>query len=86
MDKYTLFKNYMHNELDITKEDIKKWTQDAVKQVAENFVKNQFNEQVLIDKIIREAVHRPIYNGFLGDIKREVISYLKNKIDIKVIE
>jgi len=79
-DRYTMFKNFMHNELAITKDDIKKWTKDAVKQVAENYVENQMNEKTLIDKIIREAIHKPIYGGFVDDIKKEVSRYLNNKI------
>lgn len=83
-DKYTLFKNFMHNELEITKDDIKKWTQEAVKQVAENYVEHQLNEKTLIDKIIREAVHKPIYGGFVTDIKKEVSKYIQSKIELKV--
>jgi len=79
-DKYTMFKNFMHNELAISKDDIKKWTQDAIKQVAEDYVHHQMNEETLIAKIIREAIHKPIYGGFVDDIKKEVSRYLSNKI------
>lgn len=30
-DKWVMFRNYMHNELGITKEDIRKWIDDSVK-------------------------------------------------------
>lgn len=29
-DKWSLFKNYLHNELGITKEDIREWLEEAV--------------------------------------------------------
>jgi len=34
-NKWLMFKNYMHNELGITKEDIRQWIQEAVQQQAE---------------------------------------------------
>ena len=33
-DKWLMFKNYMHNELGITKEDIRQWIDDSVKNEA----------------------------------------------------
>lgn len=35
-DKWLMFKNYMHNELGISKEDIRQWINDAVREIAEN--------------------------------------------------
>lgn len=29
--KWLMFKNYMHNELHITKDDIKQWVEEAVR-------------------------------------------------------
>jgi hypothetical protein len=31
-DKYTLFKNFMHNELGISREDIREWVKESVKE------------------------------------------------------
>ena len=31
-DKWVMFRNYMHNELGITKEDIRQWITDAVNE------------------------------------------------------
>ncbi len=33
-DKWVMFRNYMHNELGITKEDIRMWINEAVKEEA----------------------------------------------------
>jgi len=33
-DKWLLFKNYLHNELGITKEDIREWIDEAVRDEA----------------------------------------------------
>lgn len=45
--KYKMFRNYMHNELGISKEDIREWTYSAVKEVAQDYVKHHFNECML---------------------------------------
>lgn len=37
-DKWSLFKNYLHNELGITKDDIREWLEEAVQEEARNEV------------------------------------------------
>lgn len=54
-DKWLMFKNYMHNELGITKEDIREWINEAVEIEAKKIVNNTFkrvNPEVLIRKTI----------------------------------
>ena len=51
--KYKMFKNFMYNELDITKEDIKNWTKEAVKEVATNYVDNHLDEWQIKDLMRR---------------------------------
>ncbi len=43
-DKWMMFRNYMHNELGITKEDIKEWIQDAIHQEIENVVHQAYGK------------------------------------------
>ena len=38
-DKYKMFRNYMVNELGITREDIQEWTIQAVKETVERHIK-----------------------------------------------
>lgn len=42
--KYRMFKNFMFNDLGITKEDIKEWTKEAVREVAKEHVDHHINE------------------------------------------
>jgi len=42
--KYRMFKNYMYNDLGITKEDIREWTKEAVKEVAQNYLEHHVDE------------------------------------------
>ena len=40
-DKWIMFKNYMHNELGITKDDIRAWIKEAAEDEAKRLVKNE---------------------------------------------
>jgi serine protease inhibitor len=39
-----MFKNYMHNELSITKEDIRNWIQEAIQKEIKVLVNNSYND------------------------------------------
>lgn len=54
-DKWMMFKNYMHNELGITKEDIRDWIEDAVKIEVEKLVHDSF-KNFDIEKKIESAI------------------------------
>ena len=41
-EKWVMFRNYMENELGITKEDIRGWIDDAVRQEVKNVVNRTF--------------------------------------------
>lgn len=43
-DKWTMFKNYIHNELGITKDDIRAWLKEAVQSQAELMLKKTFDD------------------------------------------
>ncbi len=53
-DKWSMFKNYMHNELGITKEDIREWIQDAVEIEVKKIVDESFSKFSIKDRISRE--------------------------------
>lgn len=53
-DKWSMFKNYMHNELGITKEDIREWIQEAVEMEARKMVDESFSKYSINDRISRE--------------------------------
>ena len=53
-DKWSMFKNYMHNELGVTKEDIREWIQEAVEIEARKIVDESFSKYGINDRISRE--------------------------------
>lgn len=62
-DKWKMFKNYMHNELGITREDIQQWINDAVHAEAQRLV-NQEVVRFSIDEIVRKFL---IDNSWYAD-------------------
>ena len=78
MDKYTMFKNYMHNELGITKEDIREWIENSVEEQAEKLVAHEFNN-FDIKKIVSDTVKD---NKYFGNsyIKKEIRDELTKQI------
>lgn len=76
-DKWVMFRNYMHNELGITKEDIRQWITDAVNEQVKQLVANSFNSWNLkcmteeqIKRILKEdyKLKELIYNQILNKI------------------
>ena len=84
VDKWKMFKNYMHNELGITKEDIREWVKEAVYEVAKMHVENNISEG-LFKRIIRGYIE----NGY-GFLKTELKSAIASEfasnfeIDVKL--
>ena len=57
--KYKMFKNFMHNELEITKEDIKGWVLESVQSEVKKVVDEaygKFNIKKVIEKRINEIL------------------------------
>lgn len=90
-EKWIMFKNFLHNELGITKEDIREWIKEAVHEEAERMVENTYDE-FSTRKIIRSMLFDK--ETFFGrdtlqkEVRAEVASQLlkRLKIDIKLKE
>ena len=57
-DKWLMFRNYMINELGITKEDIREWIQDAVRIEAKKMAEDAFsreNPEQMIRRIVYDS-------------------------------
>ena len=51
-DKWVMFRNYMHNELCITKDDIREWIKESIHDEVKNVV-NQAYGRCNIENIIK---------------------------------
>ena len=78
MNKWLMFKNYMHNELGITKEDIREWIQEAVQQQAEKMVRNEFSN-FDIQKVVKKMVTEDTFYGS-ESLKKEIRTELGNQL------
>lgn len=87
MDKWTMFKNYMHNELGVTKDDIRAWIKEAVHEEAITLVNQQvgkFSVQDQINSIVNKLINDNY--RFRNDLtnaiaKRIMINVTCNKTD-----
>lgn len=85
-DKWSLFKNYLHNELGITKEDIREWLEEAVREEARKLIADSFKSYDIRDRI-DDAIKE--FHGWGGktlktEIARELANKILEKIEIKI--
>ena len=84
MSKYKDFLNFMYNDLGVTKEDIKQWTQEAVRDIATNYVQNQLSAYTIQD-IVKDYLNRgSLYKD--NSFKRMVAEELTKQIEINIIK
>lgn len=84
-NKWLMFKNYMHNELGITKEDIRQWIEDAVKSQAEALIKNEHNN-FDVSNTIKKIIFADEYFGskrLKEEVSHELAKQLLSKINFK---
>jgi hypothetical protein len=88
-DKWTLFKNYLHNELGVTKDDIRVWLEEAIQEEARKMIHNTFKEysikQIVTDIVKEVVMDRNIFtSGFKREVTQEVSKRIAEKLIIQV--
>lgn len=81
-DKWEMFKNYMHNELGVTKDDIRAWIKEAATEQAERMVQQEFGK-FDITETITNFIKRDLESRFSylrEPIVREIVKNLKIEI------
>lgn len=76
-DKWVMFRNYMHNELHITKEDIRGWIEDSVKQEVRAVIENRFKHWDL-KEITENEIRNLLVKNY--DLKNRVYEQIMNKM------
>lgn len=89
-----IFKNFLHNTLKITKDDIRQWTEAAIERTVDRkidvFLKQKFGDydvERLIDKAIRDKGMRywgQSEESFDDYIKKKVVAELLSGVRLKV--
>lgn len=87
-DKWVLFKNYMHNELGITKDDIREWINDAIREEVKNVVDNAYGKCSIEDMIRKEIKESSLWSKstFSKEVIAECAKQLAQKIELKINE
>lgn len=81
-DKWTMFKNYMHNELGITKDDIRSWIKEAAEEQANRLVEQEFGR---FD--VEGTFNRRIELEFLkysSKLRNELVKGIVDVLDIRM--
>jgi hypothetical protein len=80
--KYKMFRNFMANELQITREDIMQWTKESVAETVGKLI-GQLNTDKLISDAVVEFLGSRMNVGY-DSIKSYVRQMLAERFDIKV--
>lgn len=78
-DKWTMFKNYIHNELGITKDDIRAWLKEAVQSQAELMLKKTFDDFDM-DRFVRNHILTQMRYWTTDEVRRQVASLLADRL------
>ena len=84
-DKYKMFRNFMFNELGITKEDIRDWVQEAVKEEAHRLVMKTYNNFDVSTELRRQLTDRysPLRQDVISDCSKKLLETITLTISKK---
>lgn len=78
-DKWLMFKNYMHNELGITKDDIRAWIKESVQSQAELMIKKTFDD-FDINTFVKRHIETQMRYWTTDEVKRQAALLLANRL------
>ncbi len=78
--KYKAFRNFLYNDLGITREDIKEWTKEAIQETVTKIVGQMNVAGIIRDKIGYELK----YVGIRDEILRQVATEMAKELTITV--
>jgi hypothetical protein len=81
--KYKMFRNFMVNELGITRDDLATWTKEAITAQVVRLL-GQMNLQQTVENAVKTELRS--YNGMIGDIKRNIVENISKSIELKIKE
>ena len=84
-DKYKMFRNFMFNELGITKEDIRNWIQEAVEEEAHRLIMKTYSSfdvrTVLYNQLTDK--YSPLRQDIISNCSKELLKTITLTIDKK---
>lgn len=79
--EWLMFKNYLHNELGITKDDIRAWLKEAVQSQAELMLQKTFDDFDM-DKFVRNHILTQMRYWTTDEVRRQVAPLLADRLVI----
>lgn len=79
-DKWEMFKNYMHNELGITKDDIRAWIKEAAAEQAQRLVDQEFGRFDIKSEITKIATRE--FNSAYSGVRTELIKEIARRLTL----
>lgn len=85
-EKWAMFKNFMHNELGVTKDDIRVWIKEAVAEQAERLVAQEFGKFDVQKYITSQVLCKSMWGSqsLQDDIKRQLVAEMMKQLELKV--
>jgi hypothetical protein len=89
-NKYKLFRNYMVNELGISRDDIKEWTMEAIKESVEKILRGynvKDRVEYIADRVVRDNItnvhtQKEIVTAAIEKILRDTVKIYFEKKEI----
>lgn len=89
-NKYKMFRNFMVNELGISREDLELWTKEAVSKEVVKVLRSTYTEKLIKGEILAlmygSRYSRTITKDFEDIIRREISKQIHNKIKLTLEE
>ena len=80
--KWKMFKNYLHNEIGVTKDDIRAWIKEACNDVAEKLIKQElgeFDPERIVKKVVDDTIKEHSYYSSSG-LKKEITDKVARRL------
>lgn len=85
-DKWVMFRNYMHNELGITKDDIREWIKESIHDEVKNVVNQAYGKCNIEAAIKKEITQHEWFsgNGPSNKLINKAAQLLIEKLEISI--
>ena len=87
-EKYKMFKQFMHNELGITREDIREWVKEAVRDEARKMIAKTYDDYD-VKREFRDMLRTPFDNlrkDIVNAAASEICKHVKLVVDNPIKE
>ena len=84
-NKYKLFRNFMVNELGISRDDIKEWTMQAIQETVVKALRGIDVEKLVYEKAVRAFNNNVAYGNLEKDLYAKALrKLLDEKLDLQI--